>query len=137
VFNNSLLTLDEVAVNDNIGRASGQGGVAQGGGIWNGVDLSGPPVQLTLTHSSVVGNALAASPGIDRQGGGLFTTSPVTLDHSLIVLNRPDQCVGCSASAGGTAGSTPHHRTRPLTMRPASKDEEPDRPGGGVAMRVP
>jgi hypothetical protein len=99
VFNNSLLTLDGVAVVGNVGRANGQGGLAQGGGIWNGVDLSGPPVQLTLSHSAVVHNALAAGPAIERQGGGLYTTSPVTLDHSVVALNQPDQCVGCSTTA--------------------------------------
>ena len=103
VFNNSLLSLDGVTVNDNAGRASGQGGSAQGAGIWNGVDLSGPPVQLTLSHSSVVGNALTASPSIEPQGGGLYTTSPVTLDHAVIALNRPDQCVGCAAPVQGMA----------------------------------
>jgi hypothetical protein len=99
VFNNSLLTLDGVTVSGNVGRANGTGGFAQGGGIWNGVDLSGPPVELSLEHTAVVRNALLASPGIEAQGGGLYTTSPVTLDHALIAGNRPDQCVGCSLSA--------------------------------------
>jgi hypothetical protein len=99
VFNNSLLTLDGVTVSANVGRANGNGGFAQGGGIWNGVDLSGPPVELSLDHSAVVRNALLASPGIEAQGGGLFTTSPVTLDHTVIAANRPDQCVGCSLMA--------------------------------------
>jgi hypothetical protein len=99
VFNNSLLTLDGVTVSGNVGRANGNGGFAQGGGIWNGVDLSGPPVALSLEHTAVVGNALLGSPGIDSQGGGLYTTSPVTLDHTVIAANRPDQCVGCSLSA--------------------------------------
>lgn len=99
VLNNSLLSFERVTVTGNVGRADGQGGVAQGGGIWNGVDLSGPPVELTLSRSAVVGNVLAASPGIDRQGGGLYTTSPVSLNQTLIARNRPDQCVGCSLTA--------------------------------------
>jgi hypothetical protein len=102
-----------VTVAGNVGRARGRGGFAQGGGIWNGVDLSGPPVQLTLDHSSVVSNALVTAGGIPRQGGGLFTNTPVTLDQSLIALNRPDQCVGCSAAAPSV---TPNSlRARPAT----------------------
>jgi hypothetical protein len=69
--------------------------VAQGGGIWSGVDLSGPPVQLTLENTSVTENALTGPSGITLQGGGLFTTSPVTLTNTTIARNRPDQCVGC------------------------------------------
>ena len=114
VFNNSLLTLDGVAVDGNVGRANGQGGVAQGGGIWNGVDLSGPPVQLTLARSSVLGNTLIAGPGIQREGGGLYTTSPVTLDHSVIALNRPDQCVGCSTT---TQAMTRYALHRPAAVK--------------------
>lgn len=121
VFNNSLLAMNTVAVSGNIARATAPGGTAQGGGIWNGANLSGPPVQLTLTASIVVGNALTASPGIDRQGGGLYTTSPVTLDHAVIASNRPDQCVGCSIATQAMtrralqvstrdAGTIPRHR---------------------------
>jgi hypothetical protein len=43
----------------------------------------------------VTGNALAASPGLTVQGGGLFTAFPVTLDLSRIARNTPDQCFGC------------------------------------------
>jgi hypothetical protein len=95
VFNNTLLTLDHVEVSGNTARADGPSGVAQGGGIWNGDLLAGPPV-LTLENSSVVDNALEASPGILRQGGGMFTTFPVVRTNTLIAGNRPDQCVGCS-----------------------------------------
>jgi hypothetical protein len=133
VFNNSLLTMNRVAVNGNVGRADGQGGVAQGGGIWNGVDISGPPVALTLMHSSVVGNALAASPGIERQGGGLYTSSPVTLDHTVIALNRPDQCVGCSTP---TRAMTRQALQRPpARYRPTREARETSVPlaSGGVA----
>jgi hypothetical protein len=99
VFNNSLLLMRNVQISDNEGRAAGPTGVAQGGGIWNGVDLSGPPVQLTLQDSNVTLNTLTGTPGIALQGGGLFTTSPVTLTNTIIERNRPDQCVGCSAGA--------------------------------------
>jgi hypothetical protein len=96
VFNNSLLTMDGVIVDHDVGRARGRGGLAQGGGIWSGVDLSGPPVRLALRRSSVSENALLGSPQIKRLGGGLYTTRAVTLDHTVIKHNRPDQCVGCS-----------------------------------------
>jgi hypothetical protein len=76
VFNNTPLTLDHVTVSHNTARAVGPDGVAQGGAIWNGHLFAGPPV-LTIKNSSVVGNTLEASPGIPRQGGGIFTTFPI------------------------------------------------------------
>jgi hypothetical protein len=88
--------MHNVQVSDNTARADGPTGIAQGAGIWNGIDLSGPPVELTLQDSSVTGNVLVAHDGIVRQGGGLFTNTPVTLTNTNITLNRPDQCVGCS-----------------------------------------
>jgi hypothetical protein len=106
VFNNSLLLMRNVKVSHNAGRAEAPTGAAQGGGIWNGVDLSGPPVQLTLENTSVTKNALEGSPGISLQGGGLFTTSPVTLTNTLIAWNRPDQCVGCSLTPPPTTKTT-------------------------------
>ena len=69
--------------------------MSQGGGIWNGVDLSGPPVQLTLENTLVTHNSITGSSGITLQGGGLFTTSPVMLTNSLVAANAPDQCFGC------------------------------------------
>jgi hypothetical protein len=96
IFNNSLLELRRVVVSDNVAKALGPDGVAEGGGIWNGVALSGPPVTLTLTDSLITRNALLGSPGIERHGGGLFTTEPVTLTRTKIAGNAPDQCFGCS-----------------------------------------
>ena len=86
-------------MSNNSGTASGPGGTAAGGGIWNGVDLSGPPVQLTLVRTAVTRNVVSAGPGITVQGGGLFTTLPVTLTSSVIAGNVPDQCSGCTSSA--------------------------------------
>jgi hypothetical protein len=114
VFNNSLLTLDHVAVSGNMARAEGRAGTAQGGGIWNGVDITGPAV-LTLDNSTLLGNALEASPDISRQGGGLFTTSPVIRVNTLIAGNRPNQCVGCSLSlAVARRGAARAHRARAI-----------------------
>jgi hypothetical protein len=98
VFNNTQLLMDHVMVSHNTARAEGPAGEAQGGGIWNGALITGPPT-LTLENSRVVGNALEASPGIPRRGGGLFTTFPVVQVNTLIAGNRPDQCVGCSLAA--------------------------------------
>ncbi len=97
VFNNGLLELNRVLVRGNTGRAvSPNGSSAQGGGIWNGVSISGPPVALTLRHTSIVNNDLTTSRRGSAQGGGLYTTEPVVRDHSVIARNRPDNCVGCS-----------------------------------------
>ncbi len=100
VFNNSLLLMRNDQVSDNVGRAEGPTGAAQGGGIWNGVDAStgaSGPAQLALVNTSVTINALHGSQGVSLQGGGLFTASPatLTLTNSQIAFNRPDQCFGC------------------------------------------
>ena len=118
VLNNSLLDLSGVRISGNHGQATGPAGVAQGGGIWNGVLLSGPPVTLTLAHTAVTRNSVTGSKGIKVHGGGLFTTSPVTLSQSLIARNRPDQCFGCTGSAsslqnGKIAGAGSNRAVRP------------------------
>jgi hypothetical protein len=95
IYNNSLLDLRQVDVSGNTGNANGLSGAAEGGGIWNGVELSGPPVTLTLENSSVTRNSLTGSAGIVVRGGGLFTSEPVTLTRSLVARNAPDQCFGC------------------------------------------
>jgi len=102
VLSDSLLELDGVQISGNTGTATGPTGTAQGGGIWNGVEFAGPQVQLTLDHTTVTHNSLSGSPGITVQGGGLFTTLPVTLHNSVIAGNTPDQCFGCT---GGTANA--------------------------------
>jgi hypothetical protein len=97
VFNGGLLTLIDDTVSGNSGKATGPSGVAQGGGIWNGTDFTGPPVQLALEHTTVTRNSVAGSHGVKVQGGGLFSAPPATvvLRNSLITLNVPDQCSGC------------------------------------------
>ncbi|OFE18764.1 hypothetical protein BA895_00790 [Humibacillus sp. DSM 29435] len=97
VFNNGLLELDHVRVRGNTARAaSPNGSSAQGGGIWNGVSISGPPVVLALRHTSITNNNLSVSPRGSRQGGGLYTTEPIVRDQSVITRNHPDNCAGCS-----------------------------------------
>jgi hypothetical protein len=96
ISNLGVLTLRNTRVGDSRGTASGPGGLAQGGGIWNGSVPDGPPsVRLALVDSAVTHNTLTASPGIAVQGGGLFTLFPVTLTSSAIAQNVPDQCYGC------------------------------------------
>jgi hypothetical protein len=95
ILNNSLLELDRVTVRDNIGTASGSSATAQGGGIWNGPLLSGPPVVLTLRQSAITADSVSAGPHGQATGGGIYTTTPVTVDHTVIVANHPDNCTGC------------------------------------------
>jgi len=97
ILNESPMKLDRVVVSGNDGTAIGPSGTAQGGGIWNSTDLSGP-VQLTLDNTTVTHNSLTGSPGITLQGGGLFTTLSVTLHDSVISGNTPDQCFGCTGA---------------------------------------
>jgi hypothetical protein len=108
ILNESLLKLDRVVVSGNDGTAIGPSGTVQGGGIWNSTDFSGP-VQLTLDNTAVTHNSLTGSPGVTLQGGGLFTTLPVTLHDSVISGNTPDQCFGC---AGGAANAAAPHLSR-------------------------
>jgi hypothetical protein len=108
VYNNSLLDLRRVLVTRNTGKANGPSGAAEGGGIWNGVAVSGPPVELTLTDSLVTGNALLGN--VQRRGGGLFTTEPVTLTRTRIAGNVPDQCFGCGAQLRRRATRSPGRR---------------------------
>jgi hypothetical protein len=98
VFNSGLLTLRRTQVVNNSATATGPAGFAQGGGIWNGVvPLPGfpPDAQLALIDSVVTANELLASSGLERLGGGLFTTVPVTLTGTVLAGNSPDQCFGC------------------------------------------
>ena len=89
-----------VSVDHNLAVAKGVGGVAQGGGIWSSDLLSAPPVELTLTNSKVTDNVLNASPGVTAQGGGIFATTLVTLNHSVVAHNFPDQLLWVRCRAG-------------------------------------
>jgi len=88
----AVLEVRGTTVSDNTGTASGPSGSARGGGIFNG----GPTAELTLIDSAIVQNSLSGTTGITIQGGGLFTTVPVTLKDSNISGNTPDNCSGVS-----------------------------------------
>jgi hypothetical protein len=92
------LTLRNTSVSGNHGDASGLTGTAQGGGIF-AVDESasgGPPGgPLNLANATITHNLLTGTTGITLQGGGIFATNPVTLTHTVIADNVPDQCDGC------------------------------------------
>lgn len=109
VFNNALLELSRTLVSRNVGKASGPDGTAQGGGIWNGVFLSGPPVELSLIDSLVTDNALF---GGERQGGGLYTTEPVTRTRTTIFGNAPDQVFGPRAGIAAKRSARTGYRPR-------------------------
>lgn len=94
IANVGQATLQRTLVLGNTITVKGTGGLAQGGGIWNSTFNPGDPVpQLTLIGSAVAGNRINASAGITPQGGGVFTTAPVTLTRTLVAGNSPDQLV--------------------------------------------
>ncbi len=89
-------TLQSSIVSLNSVLASGSSGLAQGGGIWNSVFNQGDPQpQLMLIDTAVTGNRIAATHGVTVQGGGVYSSAPIARTRALIVLNLPDQCVGC------------------------------------------
>lgn len=91
------LTLRNSEVGGNTIDANGARGSAQGGGIFDAPIANGPPGgPLRLVNTEVTGNALTGGAGITRQGGGLYIANlPLTLTHSVITGNSPDQCFGC------------------------------------------
>jgi len=91
------LALRNSELSANTVGASGASGSAQGGGIFDAPINNGPPGgPLKLLNTGVTGNALSGSAGIALQGGGLFIQNqPLTLTHSVIANNSPDQCFGC------------------------------------------
>jgi hypothetical protein len=97
LVNVDVLNLRATLVGQNTVRALGRAGTAAGGGIWNArmPDTQDLVPRLSLLDSLIFGNAVTAGPGIDVQGGGLFTSEPVTLRRTAFLGNRPDQCAGC------------------------------------------
>jgi hypothetical protein len=104
------LTLDHADVSGNSGAANGATGVLLptgkrvselGGGIQN-VSFGGSGPTLTLDHTTVTGNTLTTTSDTAPRGGGIFTRDifsddpfPVSLDHSAVSGNSPDDCDGC------------------------------------------
>jgi hypothetical protein len=96
ITNAGPLVLDDSWIHGNRGTATGRTGSAQGGGIWNGNIFGIPTRSPVLKDTHVTGNVLRASPGLDVQGGGLFTEGfPPVLTDSEVTRNVPDQCAGC------------------------------------------
>lgn len=110
VLNVGALTLDHSAVDRNRAVATGRNPLVNGGGIWNSVTFDLPAPKLVLTHSRVRGNVASAT---KAEGGGIWTTVPITLQGSSISGNRPDQCAGggcpgsASSSVKASAASAP------------------------------
>jgi hypothetical protein len=95
-LNGAPLVLRDTTVARNVATGTGPGGMAQGGGIWNGsLDPSSSLGPLRLIDSTIVRNVLKVSAGITAQGGGIFTITTPTIRHTTIAHNRPDQCHGC------------------------------------------
>lgn len=96
VQDDAALMLRDTTVSENTGDANGPTGTARGGGILDAAVPDGPTGgPLYLTNSRVTRNTLSGGASITRQGGGVFTTEPVTLTNSVIAHNSPDQCSGC------------------------------------------
>jgi len=91
------LTLRNTEVSGNTVDANAASGSAQGGGIFDAPIEDGPPGgPLTLLASAITGNALSGSPGVSLQGGGLYLQGQMlTLRHSEIAHNVPEDCFGC------------------------------------------
>jgi hypothetical protein len=89
-------TLRNSTVSGNMVDASGAGGSARGGGIFDGFNPDGPPGgPLILQNSNVTANTLSGA-GLLVQGGGIYLQDqPITLRNSAITQNVPDQCFGC------------------------------------------
>jgi len=93
-------TLRNSTVSGNTVDASGASGSARGGGIFDiafpfGPD--GPPGgPLVLQNSDITANTLSGTAAVTFEGGGVYLQDePITLTHSVISQNVPDQCFGC------------------------------------------
>ena len=93
-------TLRNSTVSGNTVDASGASGRARGGGIFDiafpfGSD--GPPGgPLVLQNSNITANTLSGTAAVTFEGGGVYLQDePITLTHSVISQNVPDQCFGC------------------------------------------
>jgi hypothetical protein len=91
------LTLRNSEVSGNTVDANAASGGVQGGGIFDGPIDDGPPGgPLTLLNSAVTANLLSGGPGVSLQGGGLYLQGEaLTLRHSVMAHNVPNDCFGC------------------------------------------
>jgi hypothetical protein len=95
------LTLVKTSITGNRGAATGVGGLVVGGGILN-IAFDGGAPELTLIDGVVTANSLTSiGPGFDPEGGGVFSADlfgggafAVSLSHTVIEGNKPDQCFG-------------------------------------------
>ena len=110
ILNDGRLVLNNDKIANNVGIVRGPSGSAHGGGIWSGSIFNEGPIELTLKGTSVTGNRLRGTAAIDVAGGGLFTTFPVSMSHSKIVHNAPDDCVGCPDSTSTSRVGIPARR---------------------------
>jgi hypothetical protein len=94
IFNAGAFELRDAVVGDNNAAAAGSSGTAQGGGIWNGTLDPDQPATLVLRDTRVTRNTLTGN-ATTKQGGGLYTTNPVTSQDIVIAANKPDDCFGC------------------------------------------
>jgi len=95
------LSVDRTLITGNTGTAtSGAVTISLGGGILE-TSFGGPDPQATVSDSVVVANRLTGTAGTP-QGAGIYNGGlagggpyPLTITHTVIQGNSPDQCVGC------------------------------------------
>lgn len=95
ILNNAAMDLRSVTIQGNKAAAYAPDASAQGGGIFNGPLLVDQGIELTISDSTITGNAAVTSAGGSAQGGGVYTTAPLTASGTRIARNQPDQCHGC------------------------------------------
>ncbi len=122
VLNGARIAFSHSAIRANRGSVATPGGSAQGGGISNSDELSGPS-DLSLDDVVIAGNRLTAPKGTPRRGGGLFTTFPFTATDLRFFHNAPDDCFGCASpfarAKAGPSGPAPRRTQsgRPSYLR--------------------
>jgi len=71
-------------------------------------------VELSLEASTIEHNQLlAGAAGVSLEGGGMFTTLPVTTRDTTIAHNRPDECDGCTTAEAMTTRTRTQARIAP------------------------
>jgi hypothetical protein len=98
VVDDGGLTVRSSRVHGNTADARGDdGSSARGGGISDSEIPNGPPGgPLVLDSTPIFDNAVTGGLGTLLEGGGLYAPgASLTLTHSPIFHNRPDQCEGC------------------------------------------